>query len=131
MEVTKVEAREKGYVETMFGRKVHLTGMKDSNPARRAFSERAAINAPIQGTAADVIKRAMVQVPKALDKAKLAARMLLTVHDELLFEVPDAELEATTALVRQVMEDAPYPAVEISVPLVADAGTGSSWAEAH
>ena len=131
MEVTKAEAREKGYVETMFGRKVHLTGMKDSNPARRAFSERAAINAPIQGTAADVMKRAMVQVPKALDKAKLAARMLLTVHDELLFEVPDAELEATTALVRQVMEDAPYPAVEISVPLVADAGTGSSWAEAH
>jgi DNA polymerase-1 len=131
MEVTKTEAREKGYVETMFGRKVHLTGMKDSNPARRAFSERAAINAPIQGTAADVIKRAMVQVPKALDKAKLSARMLLTVHDELLFEVPDAELEATTALVRQVMEDAPYPAVEISVPLVADAGTGSSWAEAH
>ncbi|MDA0341518.1 MAG: DNA polymerase I [Proteobacteria bacterium] len=131
MEVTKTEAREKGYVETMFGRKVHLTGMKDSNPARRAFSERAAINAPIQGTAADVIKRAMVQVPKALDKAKLNARMLLTVHDELLFEVPDAELEATTALVRQVMEDAPHPAVEISVPLVADAGTGSSWAEAH
>jgi DNA polymerase-1 len=131
MDAAKKEAREKGYVETLFGRKIHLTGIKDANPARRNFSERAAINAPIQGTAADVIKRAMVRVPKALTQAGLGARMLLTVHDELLFEVPDAELEATSRLVREVMEGAPLPAVDISVALVADAGTGASWAAAH
>ncbi|MBT6139575.1 MAG: DNA polymerase I, partial [Rhodospirillaceae bacterium] len=102
-----------------------------ANPARRGFSERAAINAPIQGSAADVIKRAMVRVPPALSAAGLAARMLLQVHDELIFELPEAELEETTALVRQVMEAAAEPAVQISVPLVADAGSGGSWAEAH
>jgi DNA polymerase-1 len=131
MDAAKAEAREKGYVETLFGRKVHLSGIKDSNPARRSFSERAAINAPIQGSAADIIKRAMIRVPRALENAGLRARMLLTVHDELLFEVPDAELDATKDLVREVMEGAAQPAVEISVPLIADAGTGASWAAAH
>ncbi|MDG2284281.1 MAG: DNA polymerase, partial [Alphaproteobacteria bacterium] len=131
MDAAKTEARENGFVETLFGRKIHLGGIKDSNPARRSFSERAAINAPIQGSAADVIKRAMVRVPKALNAAGLGARMLLTVHDELLFEVPNAEMEATSALVREVMEHASLPAVDISVPLIADAGIGASWAEAH
>ena len=131
MDAAKTEAREKGYVETLFGRKVHLGGIKDNNPARRSFSERAAINAPIQGSAADIIKRAMVRVPKALEAAGLGARMLLTVHDELLFEVPDAEMEATKALVREVLEGAAHPAVDISVPLIADAGEGASWAAAH
>jgi len=131
MDKTKKEAHEQGFVTTLFGRKIHLPGIQDKNPARRSFSERAAINAPIQGTAADIIKRAMIRVPPALEQAKLSARMLLQVHDELMFEVPEAEVEATSALVREVMENACAPAVELSVPLVADAGTGANWAEAH
>jgi DNA polymerase-1 len=131
MNETKSAAREHGYVTTIFGRRVHIPGIKDNNPARRAFSERAAINAPIQGSAADVIKRAMVRIDPALDEAGLKAKMLLQVHDELLFEVPEAELEKTTEVVRRVMEGAAEPVVDLSVPLVADAGTGDSWAEAH
>ena len=131
MESTKTEARQKGYVQTLFGRKIHLTSIKDNNPARRAFSERAAINAPIQGTAADVIKRSMIRIPKALSKANLNARMLLTVHDELLFEVPDVELEETSKLVKEVMECASMPVVPFSVPLIAEVGSGESWAAAH
>ena len=131
MEKTKVAARENGYVETLFGRKVHLSGIKESNPARRGFYERAAINAPIQGTAADIIKRAMIRVPTALENSNLKAKMLLTVHDELLFEVPKLELDKTIQIVREVMESAALPAVQISVPLIADVGTGSNWAEAH
>jgi DNA polymerase-1 len=103
----------------------------DKNPAMRSFAERQAINAPIQGTAADIIKRAMIRVPPALAGAGLGARMLLQVHDELLFEVPEAEIEATKALVREVMEGAAAPAVHLSVPLVAEAGVGATWAEAH
>ncbi len=93
--------------------------------------ERAAINAPLQGGAADIIKRAMIRMPAALAEAKLTARMLLQVHDELLFEVPDAEVEQTAAVVKQVMEGAALPAREISVPLIADAGIGANWGEAH
>ena len=131
MDRTKTLAREQGCVTTLFGRKIHIPGIKDKNPAKRSFSERAAINAPIQGTAADIIKRAMIRVPPALTKAKLGAKMLLQVHDELLFEVPEKEVEKTSAVVREVMEQACAPAVELSVPLVADAGTGANWAEAH
>jgi DNA polymerase-1 len=131
MERMKTLCREQGHVTTLFGRKVHMPGIKDKNPARRSFSERAAINAPIQGTAADIIKRAMIRIPRALAEAGLEARMLLQVHDELLFEVPRRQVEETSALVRGVMEGAAAPAVEISVPLVADAGTGDTWAEAH
>ena len=104
--------------------------MLDKNPTR-SFMERAAINAPLQGTAADIIKRAMVRVPPALAKAKLKARMLLQVHDELLFEVPEAEVEATAALVKKVMEGAALPALDLSVPLIADTGVGDNWADAH
>jgi DNA polymerase-1 len=93
--------------------------------------ERAAINAPLQGTAADIIKRAMIRVPPALREAGLKARMLLQVHDELLFEVPHAEIAETAELVRQVMERAPLPAVRLLVPLVAEAGWARNWAEAH
>ena len=93
--------------------------------------ERAAINAPIQGTAADIIKRAMIRIPAALTSAKLQARMLLQVHDELVFEVPIAEVEATGQVVRKVMEGAALPALELSVPLVADIGVGDNWAQAH
>ena len=131
MAETKAACRESGFVTTLFGRKIHMPGIKDKNPARRAFSERAAINAPIQGSAADIIKRAMIRVPRALEKHKLAARMLLQVHDELLFEVPENEVDETSAVVRAVMEQACAPVLELSVPLVADAGVADNWAEAH
>jgi DNA polymerase-1 len=131
MERTKAACREQGFVTTLFGRKVHVPGIRDKNPARRSFSERAAINAPIQGSAADVIKRAMLRVPDALAGAGLSARMLLQVHDELLFEVPEAEVEATADLIKGVMEGACGPVMELSVPLVVDAGVADNWAEAH
>lgn len=131
MERMKASARELGYVTTLFGRRVHVPALRDKNPARRSFGERAAINAPIQGTAADIIKRAMIRVPPALAEAGLSARMLLQVHDELLFEVPKAEIDETTAVVRRVMETACQPVVELSVPLIAEAGVGDTWAEAH
>ncbi len=127
MEATKKQARETGYVSTMFGRKCHMKGINDKNPNVRGFAERAAINAPIQGGAADIIKRAMVRLPDALADAGLGARMLLQVHDELIFEVPEAEMETTTKLVRTVMEGA----ANLNVPLVVDTGTGSNWDEAH
>jgi DNA polymerase-1 len=131
MERMKKRAREMGYVTTLFGRRCHLPGIKDINPARRSFMERAAINAPLQGTAADIIKRAMIRIPGALAAQKLKARMLLQVHDELLFEVPEKELEATSSVVKKVMEGAPLPALELSVPLVAETGAADNWAEAH
>ncbi|WP_371737811.1 DNA polymerase I [Magnetospirillum sp. UT-4] len=127
MERTKAEAREQGFVTTLFGRKVATPGIKDRNGAMRAFAERAAINGPIQGGAADIIKRAMIRLPAALTAEGLTARMLLQVHDELVFEVPAAEIEATRAVVKRVME----AAAELSVPLVVDVGTGASWDEAH
>ncbi|MCC7425402.1 MAG: DNA polymerase I [Alphaproteobacteria bacterium] len=127
MERTKEEARLKGFVTTPFGRRCWLPGIADRNAARRAFSERAAINAPLQGGAADIIKRAMLRLPAALAEAGLGARMLLQVHDELLFEVPEAEAQATASLVRGVMEGA----ASLSVPLVVETGLGRNWAEAH
>jgi DNA polymerase-1 len=131
MDKAKETARKHGYVTTLFGRRVHMKHIADKNPAMRSFAERQAINAPIQGTAADIIKRAMIRIPPALDQAGLEARMLLQVHDELLFEVPDGEVEATKTLVRKVMEGATTPAVSLGVPLIADAGVGATWAEAH
>jgi DNA polymerase-1 len=131
MNRTKEVARRAGYVTTLFGRRCHVPGIADKNPARRSFMERAAINAPIQGTAADIIKRAMIRIPPALSRAKLKARMLLQVHDELVFEVPDGEVAATGEVVRKVMEGAALPALSLSVPLVADVGVGDNWAEAH
>ena len=130
MEATKEQARSRGYVETLFGRRIHTPDINQKGPGR-GFSERAAINAPIQGTAADVIRRAMIRIPDAMAGAGLTGRMLLQVHDELLFEVPEAEAEATAGTVRAVMAGAPHPAVHLDVPLVVDAGQGASWAEAH
>ncbi|MEI6201274.1 MAG: DNA polymerase I [Enhydrobacter sp.] len=127
MENTKEYARKNGYVKTPFGRKIHLKYINEKNGGLRAFSERAAINAPLQGGAADIIKRAMIRVPPALAAAKLKARMLLQVHDELLFEVPDKEIEKTKAMARTVMESA----ATLSVPLVVDTGVGLNWAAAH
>jgi DNA polymerase-1 len=131
MERTKTEARQAGYVETIFGRKCFIPGIRDANPARRAGAERQAINAPLQGAAADIIKRAMGRLPAALAGAGLTARMLLQVHDELLFEAPEAEVEKTARLVKQVMEDACAPHCELSVPLVVETGWAGSWDRAH
>ncbi len=131
MEETKAFAREHGYVETVFGRKAHYPEIKSPNPQMRAFQERAAINAPIQGSAADVIRRAMVKMEPALKQANLSAQMLLQVHDELIFEVPDAEVDATIETVVSVMETATMPALNLSVPLKVDARAASNWDEAH
>jgi DNA polymerase-1 len=131
MERTKAFCREHGYVETIFGRKCHLPGIKDSNPARRAFSERAAINAPLQGAAADIIKRAMIRLPGRLAADGFRARMLLQVHDELVFEVPEDEAPKVAPVIRAVMEAAPLPMVSLSVPLVVETGWARNWEEAH
>ncbi len=130
---TKQFCREHGYVETLFGRRCHVPGIHDKNAARRNFAERAAINAPIQGTAADVLKRAMIRVPPALARHDLdtRARMLLTVHDELLFEVDKAVVDQTAEVVKAVMESACLPALQLSVPLTVDVGQGQSWGDAH
>src|SRR5437764_10812859 len=127
----KADARRTGYVETIFGRKCFIPGIRDPNPARRGGAERQAINAPLQGSAADIIKRAMGRLPAALERAGLKARMLLQVHDELLFETPEAEVEATARLVKEVMEAACAPRCELSVPLVVETGWATSWDQAH
>jgi DNA polymerase-1 len=131
MEATKAFARENGYVETIFGRRAHYLEIRSSNPQIRAFNERAAINAPIQGSAADIIRRAMIRIDPALEKAGLAGRMLLQVHDELIFEVPDEEVETTIPLVRSLMENAAMPALAMRVPLKVDARAADNWDEAH
>jgi DNA polymerase-1 len=131
MDATKKTCREQGFVTTIFGRKCHYPRIAASNPSERAFNERAAINAPIQGSAADIIRRAMTRMDAALVDAKLDAQMLLQVHDELVFEVPQSQVEATIALARQVMVDAPNPAVRLSVPLQVDAKAAKNWDEAH
>jgi DNA polymerase I len=131
MERIKTDCRRTGYVETIFGRKCWIAGIRDANPARRAGAERQAINAPLQGSAADIIKRAMARIPTALAREGLHARMLLQVHDELLFEAPEADVEQTAEVVRRVMEGACAPHYELSVPLVVETGWATSWDEAH
>ncbi|WP_300395623.1 DNA polymerase I [Henriciella sp.] len=131
MDETKDFAKENLYVQTAFGRKLHLKEMNSKNGAQRAFAERQAINAPIQGSAADIIKRAMIAMPDALAAKKLDAKMLLQVHDELIFECPEDQAEDTIALVQSVMQKAPLPALQLSVPLDVDARAAGSWAEAH
>ncbi|MCF1468877.1 DNA polymerase I [Agrobacterium vitis] len=133
MESTKAFVREHGYVETIFGRRAHYPEIKSSNPSMRAFNERAAINAPIQGSAADVIRRAMVQVEPALAKAGLGdkTRMLLQVHDELIFEVEDEAIDAALPVIVSTMENAAMPAIAMRVPLKVDARAANNWDEAH
>ena len=133
MDRTKRFCRERGYVETLFGRRCHVPGIHDKNAVLRNFSERAAINAPIQGTAADVLKRAMIRVPPALARHRLNAKaaMLLTVHDELVFEADADAAEQTGEVVKHVMESATLPALRLSVPLTVDVRQGNSWGEAH
>jgi DNA polymerase-1 len=127
METTKEQARINGYVLTPFGRRCWVPRIKDKIPALRAYAERQAINAPLQGGAADIIKRAMVKLPAALRAQNLSAQLLLQVHDELLFEAPAKEAEATAAVAQAVMQDA----VRISVPLIVETGIGTNWGQAH
>jgi DNA polymerase-1 len=132
MEHVKAEAKAQGYVSTLFGRKVHVPEINAKIPARKAFAERAAINAPIQGTAADIIRRAMIQMPAALDKAGLTeAKMLLQVHDELIFEAPQKECDKLIETVKSTMQSACAPRLTLSVPLLVDAQAANNWEEAH
>lgn len=132
MEDTKAFCREHGYVETIFGRRAHYTEIKSSNPQVRAFNERAAINAPIQGSAADIIRRAMKRMEGELEANKQdSVRMLLQVHDELVFEAPEGQAEAAIPVIKRVMEGAAFPALELAVPLQVDARAAKNWDEAH
>lgn len=132
MDATIAFAKDHGFVKTLFGRKVHVPAIQEKNPMRRQFGERAAINAPIQGTAADVIRRAMIRMPAALQTAGYGdVRMLLQVHDELVFEMPTARVDGASTLIKATMESACDPVVTMDVPLVVDVGMGDTWEEAH
>ncbi len=131
MDEMKAEAKDRGYVETVFGRRIHLPGIKDKNPSVRQFAERQAINAPIQGAASDIMRRAMVRMDAALARSDLKARMLLQVHDELVFEAPEGEAEKLIEMVTDIMSGAALPAQDISVPLEVDAKAASTWGQAH
>ncbi|WP_153771687.1 DNA polymerase I [Labrenzia sp. CE80] len=131
METVKKDVHADGYVTTIFGRKAHYPEVNTKNPNMRSFYERAAINAPIQGSAADILRRAMVRMEDRLSRSKLDAQMLLQVHDELIFEVPENQVEATIPLVREVMEKACEPVLQLSVPLQVDARAADNWDEAH
>jgi DNA polymerase I len=131
MEETKSFAKKNGYVLTLFGRKCHYPDIAASNASIRSFNERAAINARLQGTAADIIRRAMVRMDAALTSSNLNAQMLLQVHDELVFEVPHDEVERTLPVIKRVMEEAPLPALALAVPLAVDARAAHNWDEAH
>jgi len=131
MDETRDFCRNNGYVTTLFGRKCHYPDIKASNASIRSFNERAAINARLQGSAADIIRRAMIRMEDALAAKKLKAQMLLQVHDELIFEVPEEEVSATLPVVQHVMQDAPFPAVALSLPLQVDARAANNWDEAH
>jgi DNA polymerase-1 len=131
MEQMKAEVRRTGYVKTLFGRKVHYPEINTKNPSLRGNYERAAINAPIQGSAADIIRRAMIRMAPALAAAGLSSRMLMQVHDELVFESPEAEVDQTMEVARGVMEKAPEPALKLRVPLKVDARAGDNWEAAH
>jgi DNA polymerase I len=131
MDETREFCREHGYVLTLFGRKCHYPDIKASNPSIRSFNERAAINARLQGSAADIIRRAMIRIEPELQKDKLGAQMLLQVHDELIFEVPVNEVDRTLPIIKSVMQSAPDPAVSLHVPLQVDARAADNWDEAH
>jgi DNA polymerase-1 len=127
MEQTKEFARNKGYVETLLGRRCYIKTIKDSNAAIRNFAERAAINAPLQGTAADVIKTAMVKLDEIFKRQRLRTRMILQVHDELLFEIPINEIEIVPVIIKNTMENV----ISLEVPLTVDIGVGENWALIH
>jgi DNA polymerase-1 len=127
MDQTRQSAREKGYVETVFGRRLYMPDIRAANNQRRMGAERAAINAPMQGTAADLIKLAMIAVHDWLAQQRLQSRLILQVHDELVLEVPDAELETVSAALPRLMGSV----ASLDVPLVVDVGVGPNWDRAH
>jgi DNA polymerase-1 len=127
MDETKLKAREAGFVETLFGRRLYLPEIQSRNQALRQYAERSAINAPMQGTAADIIKRAMIDVDSWLRASGAAARLIMQVHDELVLEVADTAIESTVGQLRQRMAQA----ADLAVPLKVDVGVGLNWDEAH
>jgi DNA polymerase-1 len=127
MDATREKARASGYVETVFGRRLRLPEMQSGSPARRQAAERAAINAPMQGTAADLIKLAMVAVQNWLDEKQLKSLLIMQVHDELVLEVPENELDEVKQKVRELMQDV----AKLEVPLIVDVGVGENWDQAH
>jgi DNA polymerase-1 len=127
MKRTRETARETGFVETVFGRRLWLPEIKSGNPARRQAAERAAINAPMQGTAADLIKMAMIAVDRWLAEQRLASKLIMQVHDELVLEVPDGELERVKRELPALMSDV----AKLAVPLAVDVGAGPNWDKAH
>jgi DNA polymerase-1 len=131
MEKYRAFGREHGHVSTIFGRKIWLPQIKSQNGAERSFGERQAINAPLQGSAADIIKRAMIRMPTALKAAGLKGQMLLQVHDELVFEAPEGEADKLMKVAIDTMARATLPVLELNVPLVVEAKAAKSWAEAH
>ena len=131
METTKEFARDNGFVKTLFGRKCFIDESINRGPGGKAFMERAAINAPIQGTAADIIKRAMIKIPKYFEKENLGAKMIMQVHDELIFETKDKEIEKTMSIVTREMSEAHKPVINLSVNLKVEAASGKNWEQAH
>ena len=131
MEQMKQLAREKGFVETLFGRRIYISNIKSSNAAVRGFAERQAINAPIQGSAADIIKRAMIKMPNMINKLNLKTKMLLQVHDELIFETPEDEVPIAFEAIKSTMEKAHEPILSLDVPIIVEGGAADSWARAH
>ena len=131
MEDTQDFARKNGYVETVFGRRCYIPSINDKNPMRRAGAERQAINAPLQGAAADIIKRSMKDIPEILKKHKIDAELILQVHDELIFECAEVEVDRLIPIIKSIMVDAPNPAFTMTVPLEVEAGVGNNWDEAH
>ena len=127
MDATREQAREDGFVETVFGRRLYLPDINARQAQRRQYAERSAINAPMQGTAADIIKKAMVSVDQWLTESKVSARLIMQVHDELVLEVHKDQLEEVRTRVTELMCNA----AELRVPLKVEAGTGSNWDEAH
>ncbi|NRA25067.1 MAG: hypothetical protein HRU08_11470 [Oleispira sp.] len=127
MDNTRADAADVGYVETLFGRRLYLPDIKAKNAPRRQHAERTAINAPMQGTAADIIKKAMIKVDAWLATKEFDAQMIMQVHDELVLEVKTEQLEAFSAQLKKIMEDA----AELAVPLIVEVGAGKNWGEAH
>ena len=131
METTKEFAKDNGFVKTLFGRKCIIDSSMSRGPGGKAFMDRAAINAPIQGTAADIIKRAMIKIPQTLKKENLSSKMIMQVHDELIFETKDEDVEKTINLVKNEMSNAHKPIIELSVDLEVEAAFGKNWDQAH
>jgi len=125
IEATKSQARDRGYVETVLGRRRYISEINSSNGQVRAAAERMAINMPVQGTAADIVKLAMIDIKREMDRQGLKAKMILQVHDELVFEVPQEELDLMKGLVAEMMPNA----LKLSVPLTVEVKTGPNWGE--